>query len=86
MPEFQGGGGAERANLSCLELLFDHRSLRGSQRAVMGTGDGFAGKFIQRACQALGNLAAVDEQDGRIARPNNFEQAADELRSRWIRA
>ena len=73
--EFERGGGAERADLAGLELLFDDGALRGGERAVMGAGDGLAGQFVERAGQPLGHLAAVDEENGRVALADDLEQA-----------
>ena len=72
--EFKGRRRAECFDLAGLELLFDHGALVGGERAVVGAGDRFAGKIVQRASQSLGNLAAVDEQNGGIALANKFEQ------------
>ena len=73
--EFERGGGAEGANLAGLQLLLDDGALRGGEGAVMGAGDGFAGQFVERAGKALGDLAAVDEEDGGVALADDLEQA-----------
>ena len=41
----------------------------------MGAGDGLAGQLVERAGQAFGHLAAVDEEDGGVALANDFKQA-----------
>ncbi len=73
--EFEGGGGAEGADLASLQLLFDDGALRGGERAVMGAGDGLAGEFVERAGEPLGDLAAVDKEDGGVALADDFKQA-----------
>ena len=73
--EFQRGGGAKGANLAGLQLLLNDGALRGGERAVMGAGDVFAGQLIERSGQPLGNLAAVDEKNCRVALADDFEQA-----------
>ena len=50
------------------------RCARG-ERAVMGAGDRLAGQLVQRAGQPLGHLAAVDEENGRVALANDLQQA-----------
>ena len=73
--EFERRGGAEGFDLAGLQLLLDHGALVGGEGAVVGAGDGFAGQFVERAGQALGYLAAVDEENGRISLADQFEQA-----------
>ncbi len=83
--KFESRGGAEGFDLAGLELLLDDGALGGGEGAVVGAGDGFAGKIVERAGKPLGNLAAVDEENGGIALANELEQAGDESRSRWRR-
>ena len=54
----------ERADVAGLQQLFDLRALRGRERAVMSACQWFAGQFIDRAGQPLGDPPAVDEDDG----------------------
>ena len=73
--EFKRRCGAESLDLAGLQLLLDHRALVGGQRAVVGAGDRLTGKVVERTGQALGHLAAVDEEDRRVTLANEFEQA-----------
>jgi hypothetical protein len=73
--EFERGGSAQGANLAGLQLLLDDRALRGGERSVMSAGDGLAGQFVECAGQPLGNLAAVDKEDGGVAFADDLKQA-----------
>ena len=64
--QFERRGGAEGFDLARLQLLFDHGTLVGGERAVMSAGHRLAGKIVQRTGQALRHLAAVDEEDRRV--------------------
>ena len=67
---------AQRARIwPAFKLLLDDGALGGGEGAVMGAGDGLAGKLVERAGEALGHLAAVDEEDGGVALADDFEQA-----------
>ncbi len=57
-----------------LQLLFDLGTLRGGQRAMVGTSQLFARQFIDRARQPLGDPPAVDENDGGVALANDLDQ------------
>ena len=73
--EFERGGGAEGFDLAGLELLLDDGALVGGEGAVVGAGDGFAGKIVERAGEALGHLAAVDEENGGVALADQLKKA-----------
>ena len=70
--EFQGRGGDQAAQRAHLEAVFDFLALVGGDAAVMGADQGFAGEFIDRAGDALGEAAAVDEDErGGVARTSS---------------
>jgi len=73
--EFESGRGTESFDLTGPELLFDDGSLIGGERTVVGASDLFAGKVVECTGQSLGNLTAIDEQDGRLALTDEFKQA-----------
>ena len=73
--QFQSGGGAEGFDLAGLQLLLNDGTLIGGEGAVMCAGDRFAGEIIQGPGKAFGDLAAVDEKNGRRALPDQFEEA-----------
>ena len=72
--EFESGGGAEGFDLAGLQLLLNDGALIGGERAMMSAGDRFAGQIVQRTGETLGDLAAVDEENGRRALPDEFEK------------
>ena len=57
-----------------LEPLFDVLALIGCDAAVMRPHQGFAGKIIDRAADAFGQAAAVDEDERRGTRTHQFHQ------------
>ena len=72
--EFERGGGAEGFDLAGLELLFDDRALVGGEGAVVGAADRFAGEIVEGAGKTLGDLAAVDEEDGGVPLANELQK------------
>ena len=40
----------------------------------MGAGEGFAGEFVERAGEALGDAAVVDEDERRVLLADDFEK------------
>ena len=71
------------AQRSHLEAVFDLLALRGGDAAVVRAHQDFAGEVVDRARDALGEAAAVDEdQRGRGAR-EPAPAAWDGSRSRW---
>ena len=61
--EFERGSGDEAAQGAHLEAVFDLLALVGGDAAVMGADQGFAGEFVDGAGDALGEAAAVDEDE-----------------------
>ena len=57
-----------------LQPLFDLLALRRGDAAVMRKHQRFAGKFVERAGDALGQPAAVDEDQRGAVRAHQFEQ------------
>ena len=88
--ELERRGRDQRAQLAALEQIFDLGALRARQRAVMRAHQRLAGELVERARQALGEPAAVDEQQRRSMRANQLDQprmnrAPDRLRDRPLR-
>ena len=59
--EFDRGGGDESAQRAHLEAVFDLLALVGGNAAVMRADQRLSGEFVDRAGNALGESAAVDE-------------------------
>ena len=72
--ELERRRGDQRAELSCLEQLLDLEPLLARNRPVVRAHERFAGQLVERAGQTLGEPAAVDEEQRRAMRPNQFEQ------------
>jgi len=72
--QFERGGGAEGANLPGLQLLLDDGALSSGKGPVMGSRNGLSGQLVERSGQPLGYLAAVDEQNGRVAGADDFQK------------
>ncbi len=72
--QFERGGGDDAAQRSQFQALFDLLALRRGHAAVMRADQHFAGKFIDRAGDALRQAAAVDEDQRGGVRPHQFQQ------------
>ena len=73
--ELQGRGRAEAFKLSGFELLFDNEALRSREGAVVGANDIFTSQLIDSPGETLGDLTAVDEEDGGVALTDDLKQA-----------
>jgi hypothetical protein len=73
--ELEGGGCAESFDLAGFQLLLDNGALVGGEGAVMGSRYRFTCEVVEGPGEALGYLAAVDEQDGGIALADELEKA-----------
>ena len=85
MPSSSDEVADEAADLPGLQPVLDLDPLRPRQRAVVGADQRLAGELVQRAGQALGDAAAVDEDQRRAVRLHQFEQARIDRRSRSTR-
>ena len=72
--EFERGRGDEAAQRAHLEAVFDFLALVGGDAAVVGAHQGVAGEFVDGAGDALGEAAAVDEDEGGGVGADEFEQ------------
>ena len=72
--ELERRGGDERAQRAGLQQVFDFDPLRARDRSVMRSHERFAGQLVERAGEALGQPAAVDEDQRRAMRANQLEQ------------
>ncbi len=73
--EFERRSCDQGFDAACLEQFFNLGALRGGERAVMGAGEGLAGEFVDRACEAFGGAAIVDEDESRGSGADDFEQS-----------
>ena len=72
--EFEGRSRDDTAQGSALEAVFDIGALRGRDAAVMRAHERLLCEVVDGAGNALGEAAAVYEDDGRAVRAHQFEQ------------
>ena len=72
--QFQRRRGDQAAQGAHLEAVFDFLTLVGGHAAVMRAHQGVAGEFVDGAGDALGEAAAVDEDEGGGVGADEFEQ------------
>ena len=71
--ELERRGRDQAGDPAGLELVLDLEALLAGDRAVVGAGDLLAGELVQPQREALGEAAAVDEDDRRPMRPHELE-------------
>ena len=64
------------------QAVFDFLALRHGDAAVMRANQNFSGQFVDRAGDSFRQAAAVDEDQRRAVRADQFQQFRDESRSR----
>ena len=72
--ELERRGGHECLDMAGFQQILDVAALRARDRAVVGSHERFARKLVERAREALGKAAAVDEQQRRTVLANELEQ------------
>ena len=77
--QLEAARGDQRRQPAVLELLLDEQPLLARERAVVGADDVLAGQLVEAQRQALGQPAAVDEDDRRSVRPDQLQDARMDL-------
>ena len=72
--ELQRGGGDQALDAAALQPLFDFLALRRSHAAMVGEDQSFSRKIVERAGDALGEAAVVDEDEGGAMGAHQREQ------------
>ena len=74
-PQLERRGGDHRGQPARLERVLDLHALLAGDRAVVRAGQLLAGQLVEGGGHALGQAAAVHEDEGRAVRAHQLEQA-----------